>query len=199
MESEIIRLKKAGRGDEKAFEALMTPHLDTIYRVCLRLMGNERDAEDCAQETLLRVWRSLSSFRGQAKFSTWVCRIAVNLCLDELRKRRTKQSESLEEMREAGFDVQDKSSTPEGISEKNETRKMINSVLSSLSDEHRTMLILRDVQGFSYDEIAEMLSLPLNTVKSRLSRARANFCKEFRKITEQNGDLFGQMSRKKEG
>jgi len=199
LELEIMRLKKAGRGDERAFEALMTPHLDTVYRVCLRLMGNEKDAEDCAQETLLRVWTSLSSFRGQAKFSTWVYRIAVNLCLDELRKRRRQQADSLEEMKESGFDVPDGSSDAQSLAEQKETRQVITRVLNRLSDEHRTMLVLRDVQGFSYEEIAEMLSLPLNTVKSRISRARSNFCKEFREEAEQNGDLFGQMSRKKEG
>ena len=198
MELEIMRLRKAARGDEKAFEALLSPHLNTIYRICLRMLGNEKDAEDCAQETLLRVWRALPNYRGEAKFSTWVCRIAVNLCLDELRRQKAKQTQSLDEMREAGYDAAD-DDTPESHVQQSETKKTVEKVLGTLSEEHRTMLILRDVQGFSYDEIAQMLSLPLNTVKSRISRARANFCKEYRKYAEQNGDFFGQMSRKKEG
>ena len=135
MEFDMLNLKRAVRGDERAFEALIEPYADATYRLCLRMMGNEQDAADMAQEAFLRAWRSLSSYKGQSRFSTWLYRVTSNVCLDELRR----------DLAEA---------------------------ISQLGSEQRAALILRDVQGLPYEEIAQILDLNLNTVKSRISRAR---------------------------
>lgn len=87
MEFDMLNLKRAVRGDERAFEALIEPYADATYRLCLRMMGNEQDAADMAQEAFLRAWRSLSSYKGQSRFSTWLYRVTSNVCLDELRRR----------------------------------------------------------------------------------------------------------------
>ena len=91
MDVDMLNLKRAARGDEQAFEALISPHLDVTYRLCLRMMGNEQDAADMTQEALVRAWRSLSTYKAQSRFSTWLYRIASNVCLDELRKRKNRQ------------------------------------------------------------------------------------------------------------
>ena len=98
MDVDMLNLKRAARGDEAAFEALISPYLDTTYRLCLRMMGNEQDAADMAQEALVRAWRNLSTYKAQSRFSTWLYRITQNVCLDELRKRKNRQAESLQEL-----------------------------------------------------------------------------------------------------
>jgi len=186
MDVDMLNLKRASRGDEAAFEALIAPHMDTTYRLCLRLMGNEQDAADMTQEALVRAWRSLSTYKAQARFSTWLYRIAHNVCLDELRKRKNRQTESLQALRESGFDPADKAETPERAAESRDTRTQLARAIQSLNEEHRAAILLRDVHGLSYDEIASVLDVNLNTVKSRIARARANL----RSILEKEAELF---------
>ena len=112
MEADMLNLKRALRGDERAFEALISPYADATYRLALRMMGNEQDAADMAQEALLRAWRSLSSYKGQSRFSTWLYRITTNVCLDELRKRKNNQNMSIQEMEESGMETADPAETP---------------------------------------------------------------------------------------
>lgn len=186
MDVDMLNLKRAVRGDEAAFETLITPYMDTTYRLCLRLMGNETDAADMAQEALLRAWRSLSTYKAQSRFSTWLYRITHNVCLDELRKRQRRQTESLQELNEAGFDLPDKADTPETAAERQDVRAQLIRAISGLNEEHRAAILLRDVHGLSYEEIASVLDTNLNTVKSRIARARANL----RSILEKEAELF---------
>ena len=186
MDVDMLNLKRAARGDEAAFEALISPYLDTTYRLCLRMMGNEQDAADMAQEALVRAWRSISTYKAQSRFSTWLYRITQNVCLDELRKRKNRQAESLQELHEAGFDPPDNAATPETAAEIQDTRTQLAHAIGKLNDEHRAAILLRDVHGLSYEEIASVLDVNLNTVKSRISRARANL----RSILEKDTELF---------
>ncbi|MCL1795638.1 MAG: sigma-70 family RNA polymerase sigma factor [Clostridia bacterium] len=181
-------LRRAQAGDAHAFDELMAGHEKRIYALCLRLSGNGEDALDCAQEAMLRIWRSISSFRNEASFATWAYRIATNVCIDSARKKKLRPTDSLNTMVEEG--------KPEPISSGNdpEARAMDSARNRALADgiatlplDLRTALILRDVHGFSYEEVTEILRLPLGTVKSRINRAR----EKLRAILSQSPELFG--------
>lgn len=173
MDIDMLNLRRAVRGDERAFETLIGPYLDTTYRLCLRMMGNEQDAADMAQEALVRAWRALGSYKGQSRFSTWLYRVTCNVCLDELRKRKNLRTQSLQELQEEGVELVDPGQTPEMAAERAQTRKELSEAIGKLSQEHRAALVLRDVHGLPYEEIAQILDVNLNTVKSRIGRARA--------------------------
>ena len=161
-----------GKRDRAArFEALAQQHERMLYLLCLRMMGNPEDAQDCAQEALLRAFRAFDGFRGEANAKTWLYRIAYNACVDALRKRRGEFS--LEALEEAGFDPEDRRlPRPEEALEKKEMRLRISQGLALLPPEQRAVMILRDFQQLSYDRIAQILELSEGTVKSRLNRAR---------------------------
>lgn len=151
------------------FEEIIKPHLGRIYSVCLRLSGNRQDADDMAQEALLRIYRNLSRFRGEAQFGTWVWRVTTNVCLDRLRtKKRTEVTLPLEEDRQRIPDFD----TPEQKLESKERIQAVSSALCKLKAEYRIPVVLRDVEGKSYEEIAKILRLNSNTVKSRILRGR---------------------------
>lgn len=153
-----------------AFEAAVAPHERQVYFTCLHMMGNREDAEDCAQEAMLKAFRGFSRFQGRSKVSTWLYSIATNVCLDALRKR--KDTLSLDAMREAGWETAD--GAPEAYErlEASERKRLIKEALGEMPAEFRAALTLVDLQGLSYQDAAEALGLPLGTVKSRLSRAR---------------------------
>lgn len=153
------------------------------------MMGNHEDAQDCAQETMLRAYRAFDSFRRDAQFSTWATRIAMNVCTDALRKR--KEVYSLDMMREdTGFDVQDHGPGAYARLEEKERMRLLREGLAALPPEMRQMIVLRDVQGMAYDEVAAALDLPLGTVKSRISRAREKLSDFLKKSSE----LFSSQS-----
>ena len=174
---------------EEHFERLAEENERKIYALCYHMMGNREDAQDCAQETMLRAFRAFDSFRRDAQFSTWAGKIAMNVCVDALRKR--KDAYSLDAMREdTGFDVKDESPGTYTLLEEKERKRLLKEGLSALAPEMRQMIILRDVQGMSYDEIAEILDMPLGTVKSRINRAREKLSVILRKSSE----LFSSRS-----
>lgn len=186
MQEEILLLEHAQAGDRRAFDALMTPYEKKLYTLCFRMAGDKEDALDCAQEAMLRVWRALYSYRKEASFTTWIYRIATNTCLDLLRKRKTKPSVSLEALTDAGFFVQASSGDPEEHAVSNARRDALQTGINALPPDMRAALILRDVQGFSYEEVSAILDTPLGTVKSRINRAR----EKLRTILFQNTELF---------
>jgi len=142
------------------------------------MMGNQDDASDVAQEVFIKIYKSIGSFKKQSAFSTWVYKITINTCRDELRKQKNKrntisldQSICLED-NEVERQIQSNDPTPELVAEKRETGKLIKEAIFNLSDEYKEVVILRDIQGFSYSDIAKILNCPEGTVKSRINRAR---------------------------
>lgn len=177
-ETQIVR--RVLEGDVNAFEDLVTEHEKGVYAIAQRMMGNAEDAADMTQETFIKAYNSLSSFRGDSKFSVWLYRIATNVCLDFLRSRSRKPTVSLsvedDDGEETQMDIADESQSPEQLLERGLTRDAVRRGLKSLSPEYRQILLLREIQGLSYEEIAEALALEVGTVKSRIFRARKRLC-----------------------
>ncbi|HSK69726.1 MAG TPA: sigma-70 family RNA polymerase sigma factor [Candidatus Limnocylindria bacterium] len=171
------------------FERMMLPHERQVYGVCLHMMGQAQDAEDCAQEAMLRAFRAFDSFRGDSSPSTWTYSIAVRVCLDALRKR--KQVYSLDLLREGGFDVPDGAPDAYARLEDKERRRLLKAAIAELPPDFRAAQVLVDVQGLSYPEAAEALGLPLGTVKSRVHRAR----QALQQILLRDGELFAPSLR----
>ena len=197
-ERDLIR--KAKQGDMLAFEELILKHEKIVYNLALRMMNHSEDAMDISQEVFLKAYRSLANFDERSAFSTWLYRITHNTCIDEIRKRKGKQTYSLEEDLESEDgsmqrQVADAGDTPEESLMRKEEKSEILRALDTLSEEHKAAIILRDVKGMSYEEIAEILDLSLGTVKSRINRARNQLKTEILKIREQNEKSF----RHKEG
>ena len=167
-------VKQAKQGDMQAFEELILQHEKIVYNVALRMMNHSEDARDISQEVFLKAYRNLKNFDERSQFSTWLYRITANTCIDEMRKRKGKQSFSLEEELESedgGMQRQiaDDGETPEESVLREEQKSEILKALDNLSEEHKAAVILRDVKGLSYEEIAEILELSLGTVKSRIT------------------------------
>ena len=169
-ESRLIQ--RASGGDPAAFNELLGAHERRMYAVALRMCGNPEDAQDCLQETMLRVWRAISGFKGQSSFSTWVYRITMNTCLDELRKRKNRPNTSLDGLVDAGWSPADEDDTPEKHAVRREARKSLEGFIQELPEDMRAAVVLRDIQGYAYDEIADILGTNVGTIKSRISRGR---------------------------
>ncbi|MGL4738106.1 MAG: RNA polymerase sigma factor [Cellulosilyticaceae bacterium] len=202
---ELNRIAQAQAGDMKAFEDLITTYEKKIYGICLRMMGNEQDAYDAAQEVCVKIWRQLGSFEGHSKFSTWVYRIATNQCLDHLRKRKNKDEISLFQTNahtdeEWMIDVPSTELTIEEQMDQKALGEVIQLGLNELKVEYKEMIVLRDVMGNSYEEISRILDVSVGTVKSRLSRARGALKKILMQNKEPYRSFFRQNSiDKKEG
>lgn len=179
-EEELLLIRKVCAGDSEAFEPLVREHQGRVYAIALRMMGNEADAQDAAQEAFLKAYTSLREFRGDSRFSTWLCRLTGNVCIDALRRRSRRQESSLyvqdDEGEELAPDIPDPAPTPEEQTERAETRQEVREAIAALPEGDRQVLTLRELGGLSYEEIAERLSLPPGTVKSRLNRARKKLC-----------------------
>lgn len=191
----------AKKGDMQAFETLIVKHEKIVYNIAFRMFGASEDVKDISQEVFLKVYRNLQHFDEKSAFSTWMYRIAMNTCIDEMRKRKGKQTYSLEEEledTEGSYQKQfaDDGETPEQSIMRKETQSEILKALDTLSEEHKIAIILRDIRGFSYEEIAEMTDTTLGTVKSRISRARLQLKEEILKSREQIGKNIRQSSRK---
>lgn len=173
-ESELVLAAQGG--DQGAFGKLVEQNQGKIYSLCYRMTGNPDDAADLTQEAFLNAWRGLSKFGGQAAFSTWLYRLASNACIDFLRreKRRSALSMTLEDGddEERQADLPDQRWSPERELERKEARQALQEGLAALSPEHREVLLLRETEGLSYQEISQALDLEEGTVKSRIARAR---------------------------
>lgn len=187
MESNERKLiERASGGDPSAFNLLMEAHERRMYAVALRMCGNREDAQDCLQEAMLRVYRAIGSFKGQSTFATWVYRITMNTCLDELRRKKNKQSTSLDSLLDMGWSPADEGNTPEKHALREETRKCLYGAIRELPEDMRAAVVLRDLQGLSYEEIAQALDINVGTIKSRISRGR----EKLREKLKQNAELF---------
>lgn len=190
-------LRRAQKGDEAAFEELVRLHEKAVYAVCWRICRKEEDAMDAAQETFLAAWRGLGGFRGEAAFSTWLTRLATNASLDLLRKKKHQREEiSVEGVQEEGLQLPDKvESGPQEEVERQERAQCVRDALLELTDEHREILVLREMRELSYEEIAAQLGISIGTVRSRISRAR----EKLREILLRQGNFFAAETSKKTG
>ena len=166
-------LARARRGELPAFEELVRRYEKRVYAVALRSSGSPEDAADITQEVFLRAWRSIESFRGDSGFSTWLFRITMNLCVDFARHKHAQpQMQPLVGEDDAERPIRDTAPAPEEHLDNSELGRELAAALDEVSEEHRRIVLLRDVSGMSYTEIAEILEISEGTVKSRLSRAR---------------------------
>ena len=183
-------IARASEGDASAFNQLMEMHERRMYAVALRMCANREDAQDCLQEAMLRVYRAIGSFKGQSTFSTWLYRITMNTCLDELRRKKNKQSASLDNLLDQGWAPTDTAASPEKHALMREMRGQLVKSINELPEDMRAAIVLRDIQGFAYDEIAEMLETNVGTIKSRISRGR----EKLREILSKKPELFDTRS-----
>lgn len=193
MEQEWIA--RAKRGDRDAFEHLMRLYEKKVYSIAFRMTGDAADAFDVSQDTFLRLYGTLDSYRGDSAFSTWLYRLTTNISLDFLRKRKrqrqyeTSLSDTGEDRVQALYAMpSDQTYDPERILEQSLLRDAIRDALETLSPEHRQILVLREIAGLSYTEIASALNLETGTVKSRIARAREHM----REKLLQSGNLPGR-------
>lgn len=188
-EKKLIELSVGG--DIEAFETLIQSHQKRVYNIALRMTKNPEDAQELAQDALVRAFTSISKFRGDSSFSTWLYRITVNVCTDFLRKRNRVIHISVEQGaaandNEQGLQIAEDSPGPDELAEKKQLKKLVRDAMDSLSDDHRQVIILRDIMHMSYKEISDALNVNEGTVKSRINRARG----ELKKIIMQRTELF---------
>lgn len=186
-EKELVRA--AAGGDESAFGELVRMYENKAYHLALRMCGNAEDASDVAQDAFLAAWRGLPSFRGEAGFSTWLYRLVSNAAIDHLRRTKHQRGNVSLDDEEQSIDAVDDAPTPQEAAEGSDLKEAVAQGLRQLSDDHRTVLVMREVQELSYEEISATLSLDLGTVKSRISRART----ALRKILLKSGNLSGYL------
>ena len=169
-------VRAAQRGDMAAFEELVARHRDKIYARALSMMRNEEEAIDLSQEAWVKGWQRLKQFQGEASFGTWMTRIVINLCLDQLRKQKRQRAESLEGIDEESGGVERQmpvvTVNPTAGLERQELRQRIDQALNQLSYEHRTVLVLHQFEEMEYKQIAKTMGCSIGTVMSRLFYAR---------------------------
>jgi RNA polymerase sigma-70 factor, ECF subfamily len=169
-------VRGAQRGDMAAFEELVARHRDKIYARAYSMMRNEEEAVDLSQEAWVKGWQRLRQFQGESSFGTWMTRIVINLCLDQLRKQKRQRTESIEGMDEESGGVERQmpvvTVNPTAGLERAELRQRIDRALGQLSYEHRTVLVLHEFEEMEYKQIAKTMGCSIGTVMSRLFYAR---------------------------
>jgi RNA polymerase sigma-70 factor (ECF subfamily) len=187
-DDELIRRFQAG--DRGAFDKLVRRHKGPVFNLCYRFLGDRQDAEDSAQDIFVKVYRSLRGFRFRSSFSTWLYRISVNTCINRvgsLEYRSRKKSVQLDSVVDHNYsypsmDTEVKIETPAAELERKERMKLIQNAINSLPVKQKTLIVLRDIEGLSYDEITRITGLRTGTLKSRLSRARLYLREKLRGI-----------------
>ncbi len=169
---ETTLISASQRGDQQALDQLLRMHQDRIHALCRRLAGNDADALDATQEALIAIVKGLPRFDGRAKFSTWSYRVATNACLDELRRRGRRPDPGLPDYETASLSPVG-GTTPRDPAETVSAAIDVDRGLALVPEEFRTAVVLRDVAGLDYAEIAEVLDLAPGTVRSRIARGRA--------------------------
>lgn len=186
-EAQLIEL--ARNGDRDAFAQLLQRYEKPVYHQALRMVGSAEDAADMTQDAFIKAWQGLPNFQGGSSFSTWLYRITGNVCIDFLRREKKRRGEPSLDDEDSGLAAQlaDPAPSPQRALEREELRQAVSAALSRLSDDHRQVLVLREVSGLSYEEIGQALDLSPGTVKSRLARARlslANFLRKSGNISD---------------
>jgi len=175
--SDLILVERAQRGDTTAFDELVERYQDSLFRVARRMCGEVEAAEDILQETFVKAYLNLDRFRGEAKWSTWLYRIAYNECLMRRRREPNQPVDSLDEVLETAEgevhrEIADWSVNPEEVVLQEELRVVLDEAIAALPEDYRLVFLLRDVEGFSAKEVQETTGLTLPTIKARLHRAR---------------------------
>jgi RNA polymerase sigma-70 factor (ECF subfamily) len=183
-------VKLAHKGDLPAFEELVARHRDKIYARCYTMLHHEEAALDLSQEAWVKAWQRLAQFQGEASFATWITRITINVCLDQLRKNKTRQAESIEALAEESGGVERQmpvvTVNPTERLERRELRQKIDEALGKLSEEHRTVLVLHEFQEMEYKEIATTTGVSIGTVMSRLFYARRKLATLLADVRKEN-------------
>ncbi|NJL94336.1 MAG: sigma-70 family RNA polymerase sigma factor [Anaerolineae bacterium] len=188
VQDEQTYLLAAQQGDVNAFNHLVLGYQDRVYNLTYRIMNDPASAEDLAQEAFITAFRKLDQFQG-GNFGAWLLRIATNLCYDELRRRKRRPADSLEDSEvdeDADARLVSNDPPPEAQAERAALASAIEDCFSQLPDEYRLVVILSDVQEYAYEEIASTVNISVGTVKSRISRARARL----RDCLRQKGELL---------
>ena len=184
-------IRRAAQKDEQAFEQLMLLHQKAVYNICYRMAGNAEDALDLSQEVFLKLWRTLEQYQFDAAFSTWLYRMTQNACIDFLRRQKRQQHASLtvsdDEAAGKELSVPDPAPLPEDRVIFNEKQEVIRTAMNALPPDFREILELRVVRNLPYEQIAQIMGLPVGTVKSRLARARLQLKKRL-----EAGNFFEQ-------
>ena len=175
---ELVELFQAG--EKQALDILVLRYQNRVFRTCLRMLGNYDEANDSAQEVFIKIFRSLNRFKRESKFSTWLYRIAINTCKNKLvslnfrRKKKTISIDAPVENKDGvqAMEIHDETLSPGFEVNRREKAVLIQRAINSLSDEHKEIVILRDIEGLSYEDIAGTTGYTLGTVKSKLARAR---------------------------
>ena len=171
MTDDRLLLQKAQEGDRTAFEALITLHSPRVFNLALGYTGRHHDAEEITQTVFWKVWNALPQFRGGASFSTWLYRLTLNACTDHYRREKKRRGDlSLDDPDLAP--LRDTAPSPEEILLQREEQAILRKALAELPEQHRVILVLREMDGLDYKESAQVLDLEMGTVKSRLARAR---------------------------
>lgn len=170
-------IEECKQGDIESFELLIKDHQQMAFNIAYRMLGNIEDARDASQDAFIKIFKNIKTFKGNSSFSTWMYRIVSNTCLDELRKKKKHHNYSYDnpiktEDGEMSRNIPMVENTPEEIINMKESQKLIQNALNKLSDQNKAVIVLRDIKGFSYEQISEILNCPEGTVKSRISRAR---------------------------
>ena len=175
-EQEKKIIQKVVDGDSNAFEDLVIANQKNVYNLALKMTRNEDDALDISQEAFIKAYQQLKNFRGDSRFSVWLYRLTYNLCIDFLRKKPKSNIIPLTYEDDCGestpLEIPDLRSLPEDSAIRSETRKTIAEGINDLADDHREVLVMRELTGMSYEEMATTLNVSIGTVKSRLARAR---------------------------
>ena len=167
-DEELVEACQAG--ESSAFDLLVTRWEDKIRGACYRLLGSEEEARDAAQEAFLKAYRGLPGFKREARFSSWLYQIAVNLCRDRLRRRKGRSLVSLDALEEVGPVIAGRGPGAHDLVEQLDLCRAVRRAVGALSEEQREVLILKEYQGLTFLEIAQALDLPVSTVKTRLYR-----------------------------
>ncbi len=179
-------IARARRGDADAFEQLVVAYRDQVFRLALRMCGNEADADEVAQEAFLSAWKALPNFRGDSRFSTWLYQLTSHAAIDLM--RREKRQIAAADITEVS--AADPAPSPQQQAEQSEQREIVRDAILQLAPEQREVVVLRFMEELSYEEIGAVLKLPSGTVKSRLNRAKA----QLKEILSKSGNLFGAGS-----
>lgn len=189
MIDEKILISKAKEGDKKAFEEIISLYEKKVFSTIYYMVKNENEVEDIAQEVFVKIYRNLKNFKEESSLYTWIYRITINVCIDELKKRKNVVyiDEKIETADgEMEMQLEDTSKGPEHLAEDDELKRKITKCIRKLPVDQRTMIVLRDIKGFTYMEIAEMTKINLGTVKSKINRARA----ALKQILEEDGTFL---------